>query len=357
MNNQRTYLDIHVIQTLPPSNVNRDDSGSPKTAQYGGVQRARVSSQAWKMAIRKYFAENSAVNLGVRTKRLVDYVSNQIVALDSSIDSEKAKDMAAKVLDAANIKTYKNGLAKALFFLGKNQATALAKAAISGETDKKYLKECLNDNPDIDIALFGRMVASDPSLNEDASAQVAHAISTHAVQTEFDYYTAMDDLSSEESQGAGMLGTIEYNSQTLYRYANVAVHELVQQLGSVDNAVEALKLFVEAFSNSMPSGKINTFANATLPQAIMVNIRTDRPVSLVSAFEKPVKSNNGYVEESVSRLFSELGKSEKFVEKPAFTFYISQVDTKDVPEGKEENSLKELISDLDSIKTLIHGEA
>ena len=93
------------------------------------------------------------------------------------------------------------------------------------------------------------MVADDPSLNEDASSQVAHAISTHGVQTEFDFYTAVDDLAPEDNAGAGMLGTIEFNTSTLYRYANVAVHELTRQLGNEQTVINTLKLFVEAFSN------------------------------------------------------------------------------------------------------------
>jgi CRISPR system Cascade subunit CasC len=357
MSNQRLYIDIHAIQTLPPSNVNRDDSGSPKTAQYGGVQRARVSSQAWKKAMRSYFDAHSGVSLGVRTKRVVSYVADQIKVLNNSIDDETAMKSAEAVLSSAGVTIGKDKCTKALFFLGKKQAMALAEAALRGEKDKKTLQACLKDNPEIDIALFGRMVADAPSLNEDASAQVAHAISTHAVQTEFDYYTAMDDMTPEDQSGAAMLDTIEYNSETLYRYANVAVHEFNRQLGNVDSTVEALKLFIEAFSNSMPTGKINTFANDTLPQAIMVNVRTDRPVSFVSAYEKPVKSRNGYVEESVKRLFSELGKSEKFVDAPALTLYVTQVEPEDKSYGKEESSLKELIHDLDQIKSLMQEES
>ena len=354
MSDQRVYLDIHAIQTVPPSNINRDDSGSPKTAQYGGVRRARVSSQAWKRAIRQYFAEHSGEKLGVRTKHIVEYVADQIRMIDSSSDHDRAMDLAENTLNSAGISTdKKTRTAKALYFMGREQAEALAKAAIAGEKDKKKLQEILNKEPDIDIALFGRMVADDPSLNEDASAQVAHAISTHAVETEFDYYTAMDDCSPEDQAGAGMLGTIEYNAETLYRYANVAVHELVRQLGSREHAIAAIKLFVEAFAKSMPTGKINTFANATLPQVIMVNIRTDRPVSLVSAYEKPVRSDNGYVEASVKRLFNELEKTEKFVDKPVYTFYLALTDVPENAEGKAEQNLAALLSDLDQIGSLI----
>ncbi len=354
MNKQRLFLDIHAIQTLPPSNINRDDSGSPKTAQYGGVRRSRVSSQSWKRAMRQYFLENSDVTLGVRTKHIVEYVADEIRNLDTSVSLEKAMDLAEQTINKAGVKTdKKDRTAKALFFLGKKQAHELAEAAIRKESDKAKLKEILNGDPEIDIALFGRMVADDPSLNEDASAQVAHAISTHAVQTEFDYYTAIDDQNPSDQAGAGMLGTIEYNSSTLYRYANLAIHELVQQFESKELAVNAAKLFVEAFSNSLPTGKINTFAHDTLPQAIMVNVRDDRPVSLVSAYEKPVVSRNGYVQESIDRMFKELNKTEKFVHKPLLTLYLTQDDIADIAEAKEENSLNDLLTDLNQIVTFL----
>ena len=103
MSDQRVYLDIHAIQTVPPSNINRDDSGSPKTAQYGGVRRARVSSQAWKRAIRQYFAEHSGEKLGVRTKHIVEYVADQIRMIDSSIDHDRAMDLAENTLNSAGI--------------------------------------------------------------------------------------------------------------------------------------------------------------------------------------------------------------------------------------------------------------
>jgi CRISPR system Cascade subunit CasC len=67
----RIFLDVHALQTVPPSNLNRDDTGAPKTALYGGVPRARVSSQAWKRATRTYFADEHLLEpseLGVRTK-------------------------------------------------------------------------------------------------------------------------------------------------------------------------------------------------------------------------------------------------------------------------------------------------
>ncbi len=347
MKKNKIFVDIHAIQTLPPSNINRDDTGSPKTAQYGGVRRARVSSQSWKKAIRDYFKDNSeSCNLGVRTLNIVSYVAKKIQEIDSSIEYDKAMEMADKAINNAGVKTSKQK-AKALFFLGNSQAEKLAKAALDG-ADKKELKAILKDNPAIDIALFGRMVADDSTLNEDASCQVAHSISTHAIDQEFDFYTAVDDLSEEESNaGAGMLGTIEFNSSTLYRYANIAVHDLENQLGDKEATIKTVALFIEAFTKSLPTGKVNTFANQTLPQLLLISLREDRPVNLVSAYEDPVKSREGYVEKSISKLFEEYAKVEKFVDKPIYTAFVS-TEKFDQNNGEiiEKDSLNDLLSDI-----------
>ena len=262
----KLYIDFHVIQTVPPSNINRDDTGSPKTAQYGGVRRARVSSQSWKKAMRDYFCDNSEQsNVGCRTLSIVSYIAKKIRELDNSVNEDESLKLANEVLKIAKIQT-KDNKTKALFFLGDLQANSLARAALDKITDKEKIKGLFRDNPAIDIALFGRMVADDPSLNEDASSQVAHAISTHAIESEFDFYTAIDDLSPEDNAGAGMLGTVEFNSSTLYRYANVAVHELQRQLDCKEATISTLKLFVEAFVKSLPTGKINSFAPPHRPR-------------------------------------------------------------------------------------------
>jgi CRISPR system CASCADE complex protein casC len=343
----RVFLDLHVIQTVPPSNINRDDTGSPKTAQYGGVRRARVSSQSWKKAMRDYFLENcEEEKVGVRTLDLVNFVKEKILSIDNSIIDKEAEEKSADVLKNAGI-TLKDNKTKALFFMGNSQAEKLAKAAIAGEKDKNKLQEIIKNNPAIDISLFGRMVADDPSLNEDASAQVAHAISTHAIQTEFDFFTAVDDRSGDENAGAGMLGTIEYNSSTLYRYANVAVHELLNQLKDEESTVNTLKLFVKAFANSMPTGKVNSFANQTLPQLLLLEIREDRPVNFVNAFENPIKSRDGYVSESIHRLFETEKNVNQFSELPINSYYVivgdENIDTNSVKLG----NMKELLTRME----------
>lgn len=344
--NNRLFLDIHAIQTVPPANINRDDTGSPKTAQYGGVTRARVSSQSWKRAIRKYFNENGDLgNVGIRSLEIVKYVANKIVEKDSSISIEEAMLMAEKTINTAKIST-KEQKAKALFFLSDKQAEKLAQASIDKVTDKKQLESILNDDISIDIALFGRMVADNTILNEDASSQVAHAISTHAIQSEFDFFTAVDDLAPEDNAGAGMLGTVEYNSSTLYRYSNIALHDFYRQLADKEETINATKLFVKSFVESMPTGKINTFANQTLPQAVVVSLRSDRPLNMVSAFEEPIKSDDGYIDESIEKLFSEYTKYDKILEKPIFTAYLILGNTEVNEIGKSEASLNDLLEDL-----------
>lgn len=345
--NHRLFLDIHAIQTVPPSNINRDDTGSPKTAQYGGVTRARVSSQSWKRAIRKYFYDKGDTqNMGIRSCDIVNYIAKIIVEKDKSISVEDAITLVEKTLNAAKLST-KDQKLKALFFISNNQADKFAQACLDKKTDKTELQEILKTDTSIDIALFGRMLADDPSLNEDASSQVAHAISTHAIESEFDFYTAVDDLAPEDNAGAGMLGTLEYDSSTLYRYANIALHDFYKQLGDKEEVIDAVKLFVEAFVKSMPTGKINSFANQTLPQAVVVSLRSDRPINLVSAFEEPIKSENGYVDKSIQKLFAEYVKYEKILNKPIFTDYLLLDDTLEVKSiGKSTQNLDELLSDL-----------
>lgn len=355
MSTQRLFLDMHAIQVLPPSNVNRDDTGSPKTAMYGGVTRARVSSQAWKRAIREYFKNNEGIReLGVRTLDPVRFIAEKMQIKHPEVSTEEALKKSLDVLKTAGFKLTKNKdgemVLKALFFLGTRQAEELAEAAYKGIDDADAIKGILQSNPDIDIALFGRMLADDNQFNVDASSQVAHAISTHEAHTEYDYFTASDDLQKEGQSGAAMLDTTEYNSSTLYRYANVAVHDFMHQMNDDKEAtIKALKLYVEAFTNSMPSGKSNSFANQTVPQALLVIVRDDRPVNLVSAFEKPVKAKKGgYVNESILRLFDELNKAIKFVHKPLAAFCVLTEDCELNFEGKVENSLDQLLNDLNS---------
>lgn len=319
-NSERLYLDIHVLQTVPPSCVNRDDTGSPKTAVYGGVMRARVSSQSWKRAMRKLFEDILPQNiLGVRTLHIVEMVEESIKKMDPNAADPAA--MARNILNKAGVTTAAakekgkktkekqeeeqpdtQEKGKALFFMSRAQAEGLARLALDNpQASKAQAQKALNDLPGVDVALFGRMVADDKGLNVDACAQVAHSLSTHRVSNEFDYFTAVDDMAPEDTAGAGHIGTVEFNSSTLYRYATLAVHELHGLLAQ--GTAQAAQAFVDAFVRSMPTGKQNTFANRTLPDAVLVCLRRDQPVNLVGAFERPViAQGEGYAAPSVVRL-------------------------------------------------------
>jgi CRISPR system Cascade subunit CasC len=335
----RIFLDVHALQTVPPSNLNRDDTGAPKTAVYGGVPRARVSSQAWKRATRTYFKEEhllDASELGVRTKKIVEAVADRITALDPSLTGETALRLADETVKAAGLKTEvpkrkataaKDGepepapQSKYLVFLSTRQLDGLARLAVEGAADitgflkdkenKGRAKQIADTHHSVDIALFGRMVADDADINVDAAVQVAHAISVHRVDNESDYYTAVDDENTDAETGAGMIGTVDFNSATLYRYAALGVHQLAANLGQglredeprTDPVRRAVEAFVHGFVASLPTGKINTFGHHTLPDAVIVKLRTTRPVSFVAAFEDPVRGETGgYVREASERL-------------------------------------------------------
>ncbi|SEA61241.1 CRISPR system Cascade subunit CasC [Bowdeniella nasicola] len=316
-----TFIDFHIVQDAPPSCINRDDNGSPKSAFYGGVARLRVSSQAWKRATREKFeAVIDRRERGTRTAQAVELVEKSINEQADDL-TDRAEELAEEVVKATGIKIElprgrKEGEAKKvtgyLLFLSNAQIDLLAKEAIDSvreerEIDKKTAKAVLRADNSIDLALFGRMVADWPDGNVDAACQVAHAISTHPAETEFDFFTAVDDVKAQAEDadaGAGMMGTVEFASATLYRYATINMDQLVENLGTTDSAIAAVKAFAEAFITSMPTGKVNTFANFTLPAAVIVTVRSSQPISYVGAFETPVRATtqSGYTEKSVSAI-------------------------------------------------------
>ncbi|MYR34363.1 type I-E CRISPR-associated protein Cas7/Cse4/CasC [Nocardiopsis alba] len=328
------FLDIHAIQAVPPANINRDENGSPKTAVYGGVRRLRVSSQAWKRAARKALeADSDSIRPSERTKRLPEQIAAALAERSPALADRASEIAQAAVANVFGVKskakkekdTERERLAtEYLLFLGNDQRdrlidalveneTALAEATDSGKDSSKKLTAVFKEmdlrstvatgHPPA-VALFGRMVATDPALNVDAATQVAHALSTHRVDSEFDYYTAVDDVDNESDEtGAGMIGTVEFNAATMYRYATVDLHSLVENLGGdIDAACDVAVAFVKAFLLSMPTGKRNTFANNTRPDFSLLSLREDQPVSLAAAFERPVFGEDGHLGRSVQRL-------------------------------------------------------
>jgi CRISPR system Cascade subunit CasC len=347
----RTIIDVHVLQTVPPSNLNRDDTGTPKTAVYGGVRRARVSSQAWKRATRRAFQDLlDPSELGVRTRRVAELLAERITAEEPSLEGAAALALAAETLYTATGSKIEVPRRKAesakkkgepqpppessyLMFLSSRQLDGLARLAVEGAADiKAYLKvkenkdrarEIADTRHSVDIALFGRMVADSTDINVDAAAQVAHAISVHQVENESDYFTAVDDQNErDEESGAGMIGTVDFNSATLYRYAALDVDRLRDNLGVglredeplTEPVRRAVRAFIHGFVASMPTGKVNTFGNHTLPEAVLVTLRSARPISFVAAFEEPVLAPHavgGHLRGACAQLLAHVSDIEK----------------------------------------------
>jgi len=331
------FVEFHLIQNFAPSNLNRDDTGAPKDALFGGHRRARVSSQCFKRAIRLNSAEAATIpeaNQGVRTKKLravlLDLVAKSFkaeidtpstdekrrVALRARLDSEEKlidPNCIDRALEAAGLKVKENGKTEYLLFLGNGEIDAFAqlidrhwdaltaapatdakktkkeaKASLPAEIVKEA-KALLDGKKAVDVALFGRMLADMPGVNQDAACQVAHAISTHKVEREFDYFTAVDDKGDVDETGAGMIGQIEFNSATFYRYAVVDAAKLVDNLhGDKELALTGIRAFAQAMARAIPTGKQNTFAAHNPPSFVGVVLRHASPFNLANAFEKPI---------------------------------------------------------------------
>ncbi len=329
------FVEFHLIQNFAPSNLNRDDTGAPKDALFGGYRRARVSSQCFKRAIRLTAADQQllpADSLGVRTKKLVSLLQARL----SGRDAEEAAGKIESALAAAGLKVKEDGKTEYLLFLGEREiagfaalveeywdelegapvsaegkkAKKAAKASAPAEVVKKA-KALLNGGKAVDVALFGRMLADLPEVNQDAACQVAHAISTHRVEREFDYFTAVDDKGDADETGAGMIGQVEFNSATFYRYAVVDAGKLRSNLqGDRELTLAALKAFTQAMVRAIPTGKQNTFAAHNLPAFVGVCLRHASPINLANAFESPVRpqADKSLSEQSVQAMAEHEGK-------------------------------------------------
>lgn len=349
-------IEIHMLQNHAPSNLNRDDTGSPKSAIFGGVPRGRISSQALKRSIRCSEIFRSALDgrLAIRTRQLPELVRAEFVKRGYP---QELADMGAEKASGFGNKEGKEAKAKADGELGTAQAmfitaadveaivTVLANAFDGAKRDPKKCKTIkakdLQKDPalgayrplTVDVSLFGRMITSDAFRDADASMQVAHALSTHRIEQEYDYFTAVDDLarpSEGDDAGADMIGDVEFNSACYYKYFSLDVGELVGNLtgerpyGKVATdderataasiAAVTVESFLRAAALVSPSGKQNTFAAHQPPSLVFVEIRKERtPISYANAFVKPVSATRevSLVEASISRLAEHADKLRK----------------------------------------------
>ncbi len=390
-NNQpfHTFVELHLIQNFAPANLNRDDTNNPKECEFGGHRRARISSQALKRAIRVHprFSKITGYELSSRSRNLARVVGgllqnalidhNQLEAekiSDFSKDYERIDDVVWKVsldfiadfgtgitgkgkathsktlifMPTSDLKQFASTLHEnwdAIIEVEKKNAASKSdkkKAAVNDvvkvlvTTHKNKLKKKLKNTSAPDIALFGRMVAGSTELNIDAACQVSHAISTHKVNMEMDYFTAVDDLTIDSEQGAAMIDFTGFNSSCFYRYARIDWTLLVQNLNNdVELARKTVQAFLRTAFDAIPSGKQTSFASHNPTNLAFSVLRHDgMSWNLSNAFEAPVRANvypvqdqTGFSEPSMAALDQLWGGLEAFYddhEVEAKSLYVKQ---------------------------------
>jgi CRISPR system Cascade subunit CasC len=360
-------VELHILQNFAPSCLNRDDTNSPKECEFGGYRRARISSQCIKRSIREYFKDNELIpleKLATRTKDLVKELNRRLIL------SGKPEDMVLQasikaIESTGKLKLKDKEKPEYLLFLGEEEIASVVRIieshwdmlisekadAKSLETTGKDIINALNGGKAADLALYGRMLADLPAKNIHAACQVAHAISTNKVGVEFNFYTAMDDLKGPDDEpGAGMMGTVEYNSACLYRYANIDLCQLKENLANDnDLIVQTVESFIRASVNAIPTGKQNSFAAHNPPSFVFAVVRNSGAWSLANAFVKPVWAgeNGDLVQKSTNALldyWSKLVKvygAEEIKLKSAFT-----LDSVKMQGITDTESLNELIQQV-----------
>jgi len=340
-------IEIHILQNHAPSNLNRDDTGSPKECTFGGVRRARISSQCLKRSIRRseIFQDELDGKLGMRTRRLPEKVREKLI--EKGLSEEMAKIGAEKASGFGNKagspqKPNSDGKydTAQTMFLTQADIDAVVDVIFAAASEAKDAKafdkveaKTLQANAQskgyrpitVDVALFGRMTTSEAFRDVEACTQVAHAISTHKVDHEYDYFTAVDDLQGlsedEEDAGADMIGEVEYNASCYYKYFSIDTHALCRNLSGEANgrkdlspdekaevektAQQTVDAFLRAAIMTTPTGKQNSFAAHQLPSLVLVEVRPQRtPVSYANAFVKPAWAGKGddLVQSSLTQL-------------------------------------------------------
>ena len=330
------FVELHILQNFAPSNLNRDDTNAPKDCEFGGFRRARISSQCLKRSIRSEFSRSELIpaeNLAKRTRKLVDELTTQLVT--EARPEAQVRAIVEFAVNGSGLAT-KEGRTEYLLFLSTESIRRFAElisqhwdelAAVAGDGSepadpkaKKEKKKAKAEAPEslrtalrtlldgtraADLALFGRMLADLPSDNVTAASQVAHAISTNKVEMEFDFFTAVDDLQATGETGAGMMGTVEFNSSCFYRYLNVDVGQLTTNLGDdAELATQTVAAFIRAAVLAVPTGKQNSMAAQNPPSFVMAVVRSNGLWSLANAFVKPVwpKKDEDLVSASIGRL-------------------------------------------------------
>lgn len=301
-----TFIQLHLLTSYPPSNLNRDDLGRPKTAMMGGKNRLRISSQSLKRAWRTsdLFAEALKGHVGIRTKMIGIEVYHALLARNVSEDKAKAwaKEI-AEVFGKCKKPNTSNPIEELeieqLAHFSPEEHDAIMKlvdklALSNTEPTQSDLSLLMKKHSAADIAMFGRMLASSPSFNTEAAVQVAHAITIHEVAVEDDYFTAVDDLNNgDEDMGAAHIGETEFAAGLYYLYICINRNLLVKNLkGDQGLAKKSLAALMEASAKVAPNGKQNSFASRAYASYILAEKGEQQPRSLSVAFLDPIRGNN-----------------------------------------------------------------
>ncbi|MDD4928200.1 MAG: type I-E CRISPR-associated protein Cas7/Cse4/CasC [Gallionella sp.] len=341
---KNTRIEFHILQSFPVTCLNRDDVGAPKTAIVGGVQRARVSSQAWKRPVRMAM-HDFGVTHGTRTKFICKLIMDACIARGATQEQaqacgdkiegafikkkeeKKTKKVKEPVLEneVDEIET-ESGADKSdtLIFLSPNEVAIIADAfaekgfvqneVITQKEQKKQAKEVagliskVSEAIDaVDIALFGRMVAQAAELNVEAAASFSHAISTHKVSNEVEFFTALDDLATEP--GSAHMGSLEFNSATYYRYVSLDLGQLCQTLAG-QNLPDAVENFTKALFVAVPTARQTTQSGASPWEFAKVLVRKGQRLQV--PFETAIKARDGgFIQPSIEAMSAYLAKQEK----------------------------------------------
>jgi CRISPR system Cascade subunit CasC len=343
-------LELHILQSFPVSCLNRDDVGAPKSALFGGVQRARVSSQSWKRAIRLMAGEMAPESFaGNRTRYIIPMLKKAFI--EKGLSDEAAEvavsDLAAAVFGKKDEKH--DGAVKTLFYISPLEVGAVVAAYCSEPDEKKKVKAAVkvlkgSVKDKADISVFGRMVADDHSLMVEGAGMFSHAISTHKVSNEIDFFTAVDDLKPEESEGAGHMGTNEFNSACYYRYValNLDLLRTESHLNILSDSEfsQVVDTFIRSTILAVPGARKNSMMSFNPPEYVLGSIRVGQPVSLANAFEEAVRpGGKGYVKASVQCLEEKFQWMEK-------TYGFKPVVAKRIPEAGLDDFCKGLIENV-----------
>lgn len=323
-------IEFHIIQSLPVNCVNRDDVGSPKSAIVGGVTRARVSSQCWKRAVRQtmhQISSSSTIKFGTRTKHLADLIAKACIANGKDNDTAQkfATAAASNISDNTLIFLSENEINLIASFCDENFTEEISDSKKAKATEKKQnkiiesIKKKIGSNicDALDIAIFGRMIAKAPFMDVEAASYFSHAISTHKANSEFDFFTAMDDLKDEDNQGSSHMGTNEFNSATYYRYIALDIDQLTKTLSldnqSSENIKECIEVFIKALLIAIPMAKQHSQAAMCPWDYARILVRNGQ--CMQCSFETPVKkcleSGGGYSVPSINALNSFIDENQK----------------------------------------------